>query len=89
MCFIDFKLPVEQDDSEMLLTQDSVGRNIQNLNVKKKTKYRKNFEVVAIENPVLFLTHIKNNSFFMIDKPWLEVVKSLEASPVHRHIFGS
>ncbi|XP_027329918.1 WD repeat-containing protein PCN-like isoform X1 [Abrus precatorius] len=89
MCLIDFGLPVEQDDSDMLNTQDSMVRNLQNFNVKKRTKHRKNFEVLPLENPVLFLAHISKNSFFMIDKPWLQVVKSLEAAPVHRHIFGT
>lgn len=89
MCLIDFGLPVEQDDSDMLNTQDSLARNLQNFNVKKRTKYRKNFEVLPLENPVLFLAHVSKNSFFMIDKPWLEVVKRLEAPPVHRHIFGT
>lgn len=86
---IDFGLPVEQDDSDMLHTQDSVVKNSQKFNVKKRTKHRKNFEVLLLENPVLFLAHISKNSFFMIDKPWLEVVKSLEAPPVHRHIYGT
>ncbi|KAJ1396928.1 WD40/YVTN repeat-like-containing domain superfamily [Sesbania bispinosa] len=89
MCLIDFGLPVEQDDSDMLYTQDSMTRNLQNINVKKRTKHRKNFYVLPLENPVLFLAHISKNSFFMIDKPWLEVVKSLETAPVHRHIYGT
>lgn len=89
MCLIDFGLPVEQDDGNILNTRDSMGRNLQNYNVKKRTKHRKNFDVLPLENPVLFLAHISKNSFFMIDKPWLQVVKSLEAAPVHRHIFGT
>lgn len=88
MCLIDFGLPVEQDDSDKY-TQDSMAKNSQNFNVKKRTKYRKNFEVLPLENPVLFLAHISKNSLFMIDKPWLDVVKKLEAPPVHRHIFGT
>ncbi|XP_061366874.1 WD repeat-containing protein PCN-like isoform X2 [Gastrolobium bilobum] len=89
MCLIDFGLPVEQDDSGMLKTQDSMARNLQNFNVKKRTEYGKNFAVSPLDNPVLFLAHISKNSFLMIDKPWLEVVRNLEAPPVHRHIFGT
>lgn len=89
MCLIDFGLPVEQDDADILNAQDSMARNLQNFVVKKRTRYRKNFEVLPLENPVLFLGHISKNSLLMIDKPWLEVVKRLEAPPVHRHIFGT
>lgn len=89
MCCIDFALPVEQDDGDVMPTPESNGKNSQNFNVKKRTKFRKNFEVLDLENPVLFLAHISKNSFFMVEKPWLEVVKSLEAPPVHRHIFGA
>lgn len=89
MCCIDFALPVEQDDSDVMHSPESIGKNSQNLLNLKRTKFRKNFEVLDLENPVLFLAHISKNSFFMVEKPWLEVVKSLEAPPVHRHIFGA
>ncbi|XP_020226711.1 WD repeat-containing protein PCN isoform X2 [Cajanus cajan] len=90
MCLIDFGLPVESDESDMLNIQDSRAKNLQNFNLKKRTKHnRRNFEVVPLENPVLFLAYTSKNSLFMIDKPWLQVVKSLEATPVHRHIFGT
>ncbi|OIW20872.1 hypothetical protein TanjilG_24950 [Lupinus angustifolius] len=88
MCLIDFGLPVEQDDNDMLNIQDPRVKTLQNLSVKKKIRY-KNFNVLPFENPVLFLAYMSKNSFFMIDKPWLEVVKCLEAPPVHRHIFGT
>ncbi|CAL0322514.1 unnamed protein product [Lupinus luteus] len=88
MCLIDFGLPVEQDDNDMLNVQDPRVKTLQNLSVKKKIRY-KNFNVLPFENPVLFLAYMSKSSFFMIDKPWLEVVKSLEAPPVHRHIFGT
>ncbi|KAE9599979.1 putative transcription factor WD40-like family [Lupinus albus] len=88
MCLIDFGLPVEQDDNDMVNIQDPRVKNLQNLSVKKKIRY-KNFNVLPFENPVLFLAYMSKNSFFMIDKPWLEVVKSLEAPPIHRHIFGA
>ena len=91
MCLIDFGLPVEQDESDMLNAQESLTRNLQQnfTNVKKRTKYRRNFDVFSLDNPVLFLAHVSKNSFFMVEKPWLEVVKRLEAPPVHKHIFGT
>ncbi|XP_028752000.1 WD repeat-containing protein PCN-like [Neltuma alba] len=50
---------------------------------------RRDFEFVSFKDPVLFLAHFPGSSLLLIDKPWLEVVKSLEAQPVHRHIFGT
>ncbi|KAE9588474.1 hypothetical protein Lal_00003033 [Lupinus albus] len=88
MCLIDFGLPVEQDDNDTPNIQDPRAKNLQNLSVKRKIKH-KNFNVLPLENPVLFLAYMSKNSFFMIDKPWLEVVKNLETAPVHRHIFGT
>ncbi|RZB58332.1 WD repeat-containing protein PCN isoform B [Glycine soja] len=100
MCLIDFGLPVEQDESDMLNTKDSRAMNSQNFNVKKRIEVKKmievkkehnrrNFEVIPFENPVLCLGHTSKNSIFMVDKPWLQVVKSLEGRPVHRHIYGT
>lgn len=93
MCLIDFGLPVSQDEGEMLHTRDSVVKNSPNINGKKKTKFRKNFEnfeVLPLEKDrVLYLSHISNSLFFMIEKPWSDVVNSLEVQPVHRHIFGA
>ncbi|XP_014505120.1 U3 small nucleolar RNA-associated protein 4 homolog [Vigna radiata var. radiata] len=100
MCLIDFGLPVEQDEGDMLNKQDSRSGNLQYFSVKKGTKrkfevlpidkpVRRNFQVLPLENPVLFLAHTSKNSLFIVDKPWLQVVKSLEAPPVHRHIYGT
>lgn len=54
-----------------------------------KTSHKKNFDFFAFRDPVLFIGHLSKNSVVIIDKPWREVVKTLEAPPVHRHIFGS
>ncbi|KAF7830532.1 WD repeat-containing protein PCN-like isoform X1 [Senna tora] len=59
------------------------------LPVEKHKQHRKNFEILQFRDPVLFLAHLSKSSFLLIDKPWLEVVKGLEAAPVHRHIFGT
>ena len=50
---------------------------------------RKNFDFVSFRDPVLFIGPLSNNSILIIDKPWMEVVKSLDAPPIHRHIFGT
>lgn len=111
MCLIDFRLPVkpdegemfhtrESDESEMFRTRESVVKNSPNFKVKKRTKFRKNIEVLpkSFENfevlpfekdRVLYLSHISNNHFFMIEKPWSDVVSSLDVQPVHRHIYGA
>ncbi|KAI4316603.1 hypothetical protein L6164_024569 [Bauhinia variegata] len=88
MCLIDFGLPVEQDDGDVPNAQDSMTRTLQNP-LKGKPKRRKNFEFFAFRDPVLFSAHLSKGAFLLIDKPWLEVVKGLEAQPVHRHIFGT
>ncbi|WJX86237.1 hypothetical protein P8452_68576 [Trifolium repens] len=77
MCLIDFGLSAETDDNDMLDIQNSAVQSLQN------------FNVIPLDNPVLFLAYTSKNSFIMVDKPWLEVVKSLEASPIHRHLYGS
>ncbi|GAU27350.1 hypothetical protein TSUD_05760 [Trifolium subterraneum] len=102
MCLIDFSLPV-QNEGEILHTRDSMIKNSPNLNLKKRTKFKKNFENIEVlplekqnfevstleKDRVLYLTHISNNRFFMIEKPWSDVVNSLEVQPVHRHIYGT
>ncbi|XP_054799224.1 LOW QUALITY PROTEIN: WD repeat-containing protein PCN-like [Prosopis cineraria] len=88
MCLIDFGLPVEQDDGDLLNAQDSMAKNLQNY-LKRKHRHRKNFEILEFRDPVLFLAHLSKSSVLLLDKPWLEVVRSLEAPPVHRHIFGT
>ncbi|KAI9106526.1 hypothetical protein K1719_022054 [Acacia pycnantha] len=88
MCLIDFGLPVEQDDGDLSNVQDSMVRNLQN-HRKRKHRPKRNFEILEFRDPVLHISHLSKSSVLLIDKPWLEVVKSLEAQPVHRHIFGT
>ncbi|KAK4277396.1 hypothetical protein QN277_015401 [Acacia crassicarpa] len=88
MCLIDFGLPVEQDDGDLSNVQDSMVRNLQN-HRKRKHRPKRNFEILEFRDPVLHISHLSKSSILLIDKPWLEVVKSLEAQPVHRHIFGT
>lgn len=90
---IDFGLPVNQDEGEKLHTRDSIVKSPPKINGKKRTKHMKNFdnfEVLPLEKDgVLYLSHISNSLFFMIEKPWSDVVNSLEFQPVHRHIYGT
>lgn len=102
MCSIDFGKPVDQDDESSLVNgQVSVLQKSQcSANGKRKhssidcqteAKHmgRKNFEFFAFRDPVLFIGHLSKHSILIVDKPWMEVVKTLEAQPLHRHIFGA
>lgn len=103
MCIIDFGLPVDrEDDAELMNGRDStlrklhytpvngkLKRSLQAYELDTKQNSRKNFEFFAFRDPLLFVGHLSKNSILVIDKPWMEVVKMLEAAPVHRHIFGS
>ena len=103
MCLIDFGMPVDRDDeSDLVNGQGSTFRKLtsspMNGKLKRKRidcqteaaklKSRKNFEFFAFRDPVLFIGHLSKNSVLIMDKPWIEVVKTLGA-PVHRHIFGT
>ena len=88
MCLIYFGLPVEQDDGDILSAQDSMARILQSFS-KKRPRPRRNFDILEFKDPVLFIAHLSKSSVLLVDKPWLEVVKSLEAQPVHRHIYGT
>lgn len=57
--------------------------------LKSKSNERKNFEILPSKHPVLFVGHLSANSVIVIEKPWMDVVKSLDTQPVDRHIFGS
>ncbi|KAL5844677.1 hypothetical protein ACOSQ3_010733 [Xanthoceras sorbifolium] len=102
MCSIDFGMPVERDDdSDLVNGQGNTLRKLTSspMNGRPKRKWidcqieaklnsRKNFEFFAFRDPVLFIGHLSKNSVLIMDKPWMEVVKTFDA-PVHRHIFGT
>lgn len=90
----------QEDESGMINVQDSAVRNLEGTPVsgrlKRKLKDyqtkllgRKNFDFVSLRDPVLFIGHLPKSSILIIDKPWVEVIKTFEAPPVHRHIFGT
>ncbi|XP_041018123.1 WD repeat-containing protein PCN-like [Juglans microcarpa x Juglans regia] len=103
MCLIDFGKPVDcRDEKELVNGQDTALRNLHSTPIKGRLKRilrdgqtetrlggRKNFEFFSFRNPVLFIGHLSKNSLLIIDKPWMEVVKTFDTSPVHRHIFGT
>lgn len=100
MCLIDFGMPVDrEEDGDLVngpgsplvrlktpLNNGRLKRRIKDYQTENKN--RKNFEFLAFRDPVLFVGHLSENSILIVDKPWLDVVKCLEAPPVHRHIFG-
>ncbi|KAG5230785.1 transducin-related family protein [Salix suchowensis] len=101
MCLIDFGMPVDrEEDSDLVNIQHSPLKKLQtttmNGGLKRRlkeyqaeTKLRKNFEFLAFRDPVLFIGHLSENSILIMDKPWMDVVKTFDAQPVHRHIFGT
>ncbi|XP_059287416.1 WD repeat-containing protein PCN-like [Lycium ferocissimum] len=104
MCLIDFGLPVgDDDDIDLANSQDlalkklhnssaangTLKRKLKGNDLDSKQNGRKNFEFCAFRDPVLFVGHLSRTSTLIIDKPWIQVVKTLDAPPVHRRIFGT
>ncbi|BBG95144.1 Transducin family protein / WD-40 repeat family protein [Prunus dulcis] len=97
MCWIDFGMPIDRDDESDMpngLQSNSINgkrlkRKLTDSQAKSKLIARKNFEFYAFTNPALFVGHLSKSSILMIDKPWMEVVKSFDTAPVHRHVFGT
>lgn len=99
MCLIDFGMPVDKGDGSDLANSQGLVRKLHsngNGVLKRKlheieTKHtgRRNFEFFAFRDPVLFVEHLSKNSLLVIDKPWIQVVETFDAQPVHRHIFGT
>lgn len=99
MCFIDFGMPIGQDeDQEKVNGHDTTLKKLYSPisgKLKRKLKgleyesKKKNFEFCAFREPVLYVGHLSKGSVLVIDKPWLQVVKTFDAQPVHRHIYGT
>jgi U3 small nucleolar RNA-associated protein 4 len=98
MCMIDFGMPIEDHECESDLAIRKLQNSAMKEHLKRKLRAqeleikqagRKNFEFCAFRDPVLFVGHISKNSVLIIDKPWLQVVKTFETQPVHRHIYGT
>lgn len=102
MCLIDFGLPVVRDDDHGLVkchapavsksqssTNGRLKRKLKGRDMETKHAGRKNFEICGFRDPVLYVGHISKGSLLIIDKQWMEVVKTLDAPPLHRYIYGT
>ncbi|XP_017241782.1 WD repeat-containing protein PCN [Daucus carota subsp. sativus] len=102
MCLIDFGLPVRDNDHESVKCHDpalsksqsssingSLKRKLKGRDIETKNTGRKNFEICGFGDPVLFVGHISKGSLLIVDKPWMEVVKTLDAPPLHRYLYGT
>ncbi|KAG0502909.1 hypothetical protein HPP92_002981 [Vanilla planifolia] len=91
MCLIDFEMPIDVEDE--LHVADQLSSN----KTKRKRKFvdqngnlckKKNFDLCAFKDPVFFVGHLSDNSLFVLEKQWVDVIKNLDA-PVHKHIYGT
>ncbi|OMO69103.1 hypothetical protein COLO4_29256 [Corchorus olitorius] len=92
MCSIDFGKPVDQDDENGLVNGALLKfhGSLNNRKLKQWLRDRKsNFELNVCRDPVLFVGHLSKHSILIIEKPWMAVVKSFDAPPVQRHIYGT
>lgn len=64
-------------------------RRLEEYQIKSKSNESKKFEMVPSKHPVLCLGHLSKDAILVVEKPWVEVIKSLDTQPVHRHIFGT
>lgn len=63
-------------------------RRRKNINIDEGSRQCKNFDFYAFEHPVLFVNHLSEGSLFILDKKWMDVVKTFDA-PVHKHVYGT
>ncbi|EOY03190.1 hypothetical protein QUC31_017814 [Theobroma cacao] len=101
MCSIDFGKPVDQDEESELVNGALLKFQGSLTNMKwkhwlrdsqtesKHTSRKSNFDLIVFRDPVLFIGHLSKHSILIVDKPWMEVVKTFDAPPVQRHIFGT
>ncbi|XXG56848.1 hypothetical protein AAC387_Pa03g4158 [Persea americana] len=101
MCLIDFGMPVDEENESFPNGVDPSSNksfdSSRKPDLKRKWKDssqepqlngKKNFDISAFKDPVLFVGHLSEESLLIIEKPWLEVVQTFDA-PVHRHIYGT
>ncbi|KAF3514165.1 hypothetical protein F2Q69_00008116 [Brassica cretica] len=101
-CLIEFGKPKEQGE-EMDLSE-RVEDRIASIGLKKlgngtrkrrleeyqkESKSNEREEIETSKHPVLYLKHLSKNAILVVEKPWIEVIKSLDSQPVHRHIYGT
>ncbi|GMI93112.1 POPCORN [Hibiscus trionum] len=98
MCSIVFgKAAVDEDDESELVHEALL--KLQGSLTKRKLKHllregrlqkeSKQFDIIGFRDPVLFIGHLERNSILILDKPWMEVIKSFDTVPVQRHVYGT
>lgn len=99
MCLINFEMPIHQDDELYIDQVQSIDKQDMSNSAKSSKKRKKsvkeinplkkrNFDFCAFKDPVLFVGHLSENSLFVLERQWMDVVKNFDA-PVHRHIYGT
>ncbi|KAI5056426.1 hypothetical protein GOP47_0028244 [Adiantum capillus-veneris] len=97
MCLIDFQKPVPEDKSSAVpdLKKGHLSNGRDSVSSKRAVLQNggnhpsdKNFVLVPFKDPVLFAGYVSDNSFLVLEKPWLEAVGQLPP-PVYRHLYGT
>lgn len=99
MCFIDFGVPIGQDEeNEKVNGHDSTLKKLYGpISGKLKRKLiaheleSKNGarKVCVFREPVLYVGHLSKGCVLIMDKPWSQVVKTFKVQPVHRHVYAT
>lgn len=74
--------------SEILKRNGILKRKFKVLESETRESGTRNFKFAYFRDPVLFVGHLSRNSLLIMEKPWMEVVRTFDA-PVHRHIYGT
>ncbi|KAK8968322.1 hypothetical protein KSP40_PGU005252 [Platanthera guangdongensis] len=95
MCLINFEMPIREGDGfHAAIDEQGIPRANKKrkkpveVEVMSSPSKKRNFDFCAFKDPVLFVGHISDNSLFVLEKQWMDVIKGLDA-PVHRHIYGT
>ncbi|GBG66273.1 hypothetical protein CBR_g57871 [Chara braunii] len=92
MCVIDLSKPL-QEKGEIVKEQNSAptaGRPDAGYagNGAPPVAENKNFAVVRLNHRCLFLGHLTEDSVFLLEKPWVDVMAKFPA-PLYRHTYGT
>ena len=93
MCFIDFKMPVPEEEVSLLNADEEaiVSNRAVNSSTHQNGSFKeshRNFIMVPFKDPVLFMGHLSDKSIVIVEKPWLEAISQLPP-PVYRHLYGT
>ncbi|KAL8154032.1 hypothetical protein V2J09_011792 [Rumex salicifolius] len=76
---------VPQANGKKLTSNVDSPSKLENKAGKKRKLHNPKSEFFSFSNPVLFVGHLSASSMLVVDKAWKEVIRGLEAAPVHRH----